>query len=44
MKSKLKEWLAYVTDPTNTMTIIFDLMALMFVGMFIMLAISGGHS
>lgn len=44
MKSKFKEWLEYVTNPQNTVSVIFDIMALSVAIVFISLAVSGGHS
>lgn len=44
MKNKFKEWLEYVTNPQNTMSVIFDIMALSVAIMFITLAVTGGHS
>lgn len=43
MGNKFKDWLEYVTNPQNTMSVIFDIMALSVMFMFIVLALSGGH-
>lgn len=43
MGNRFKEWLEYVTNPQNTMSVIFDIMALSVALMFITLAVSGGH-
>lgn len=44
MLNKFKEWLEYVTNPQNTMSVIFDIMALSVAIMFITLAVTGGSS